>query len=76
MVDERYDVVMVGAGGDGPTAAWKLGRAGLDVLVLEAGPFHGNEKWPNPHERPANYAGKEKVTASTADLSGSRLDEQ
>ncbi|MFB6312232.1 MAG: NAD(P)-binding protein, partial [Salinirussus sp.] len=44
-MDQRYDAVIVGAGGDGPVAAWKLAEAGLSVLVLEAGPFHGNEQW-------------------------------
>ena len=71
MVRSEYDVVVVGAGGDGPVAAWKLGRAGLDVLVLEAGPFHGNEQWPNPHEEPGGEA-----TSSPGDLSGELLDEQ
>ncbi|QLD86332.1 GMC family oxidoreductase [Natronomonas halophila] len=72
MVQDEYDVVIVGAGGDGPVAAWKLGKAGLDVLVLEAGPFHGNENWPNPHEGP----GKAKASDSIDDLSGDLLDEQ
>ncbi|MFQ3319087.1 MAG: choline dehydrogenase-like flavoprotein [Natronomonas sp.] len=71
MVKDQYDVVIVGAGGDGPVAAWKLGAAGLDVLVLEAGPFHGNEKWPNPHEEPGAEA-----SSSPDDLSGELLDEQ
>ncbi|WP_255150632.1 GMC family oxidoreductase N-terminal domain-containing protein [Halorarius halobius] len=71
MVQDSYDVVVVGAGGDGPVAAWKLGRAGLDVLVLEAGPFHGNEQWPNPHEEPGGEA-----SSDPSDLSGDLLDEQ
>lgn len=71
MVADGYDVVVVGAGGDGPVAAWKLGRAGLDVLVLEAGPFHGNEQWPKPHEEPGAEA-----SSSPDDLSGALLDEQ
>lgn len=74
MVEDAYDVVIVGAGGDGPVIAWKLGAAGLDVLVLEAGPFHGNEKWPNPHEEPAR--GDEKTSSSVEDLSGELLDQQ
>ncbi|WP_424019806.1 GMC oxidoreductase [Halorientalis pallida] len=71
MVANEYDAVIVGAGGDGPVAAWKLAEAGLSVLVLEAGPFHGNEKWPEPHEDPGGEA-----SSSVEDLSGELLDEQ
>ena len=71
MVANSYDAVVVGAGGDGPVTAWKLAEAGLSVLVLEAGPFHGNEQWPNPHEEPGGEA-----SSSVADLSGELLDEQ
>jgi choline dehydrogenase-like flavoprotein len=71
MVANEYDAVIVGAGGDGPVAAWKLAEAGLSVLVLEAGPFHGNEQWPNPHEDPGGEA-----SSSVEDLSGELLDEQ
>ncbi|MFD1686738.1 GMC oxidoreductase [Halobellus litoreus] len=71
MVAESYDAVVVGAGGDGPVAAWKLGEAGLSVLLLEAGPFYGNEQWPKPNEEPGGEA-----SSSTADLSGDLLDEQ
>ena len=71
MVANDYDAVIVGAGGDGPVAAWKLAEAGLSVLVLEAGPFYGNEKWPKPSEEPGGEASE-----SIADLSGELLDEQ
>ena len=71
MVANAYDVVIVGAGADGPVAAWKLAAAGVSVLVLEAGPFHGNEKWPKPHEEPGGEA-----SSSVDDLSGELLDEQ
>ncbi|MFW5917991.1 MAG: GMC oxidoreductase [Haloferacaceae archaeon] len=71
MVADGYDAVIVGAGGDGPVAAWKLADAGLSVLVLEAGPFYGNEQWPRPSEQPGGEA-----TASIEDLSGELLDEQ
>ncbi|MFT4882581.1 MAG: choline dehydrogenase-like flavoprotein [Natronomonas sp.] len=70
-MQDEYDVVIVGAGGDGPVAAWKLGEAGLDVLVLEAGPFHGNEQWLKPHEQPGAES-----SSSPSDLSGDLLDEQ
>ncbi|MFC5277214.1 GMC oxidoreductase [Halorubrum rubrum] len=71
MVADEYDAVVVGAGGDGPVTAWKLAEAGLSVLVLEAGPFHGNEQWPAPHEEPGGEA-----SSSVEDLSGDLLDEQ
>jgi choline dehydrogenase-like flavoprotein len=71
MVADEYDVVVVGAGGDGPVAAWRLAEAGLSVLVLEAGPFHGNERWPKPHEEPGGES-----SSSVEDLSGELLDEQ
>ena len=66
-----HDVVIVGAGGDGPVAAWRLGQLGLDVLVLEAGPFYGNEKWEKPTEEPGA-----ETSSDPADLSGELLDEQ
>jgi hypothetical protein len=52
-------------------AAWKLAEAGCSVLVLEAGPFYGNEQWPKPHEEPGGAA-----SSGPADLSGDLLDEQ
>ncbi len=39
--DEQYDVVVVGSGGGGLTAAWTAARAGLEVLLLEAAPVFG-----------------------------------
>jgi len=71
MVEDSYDAVVVGAGGDGPVTAWKLAEAGLSVLVLEAGPFYGNEQWPRPNEEPGGEA-----SSSPEDLSGDLLDEQ
>ena len=38
-VDEDADVIVVGAGPAGSTAATYLARAGLDVLLLEKGVF-------------------------------------
>lgn len=86
--DHYYDVVIVGAGADGPVAAWKLAENGLSVLILEAGPFHGNKKWPNPHQNPrieeiSSTGGQANdlldepfISASIDDLSGRLLDEQ
>lgn len=71
MARQEYDVVIVGAGADGPVVAWRLGETGLDVLLLEAGPFHGNEQWPHPHEA----AGGNR-SSTVDDLSGELLDEQ
>ncbi len=65
------DVVVVGAGGDGPALAWRLGQLGVDVLVLEAGPFFGNEEWPDPRAAPGGDASDDP-----ADLSGELYDEQ
>jgi 3-oxosteroid 1-dehydrogenase len=38
---EEHDVVVVGSGGGGLTAAWTAARAGLDVLLLEATDRYG-----------------------------------
>lgn len=38
------DVIVVGAGGGGPVVAKELAARGLDVLLLEAGPRHGNPR--------------------------------
>jgi choline dehydrogenase-like flavoprotein len=66
------DVVIVGAGADGPAAAWKLAHDhGIDVLVLEGGAWHGNEQWPTPH---ADAGGT--VSTDPDDLDGNLLDEQ
>ena len=71
MIADNYDVVIAGAGADGPVAAWKLAAAGVSVLLLEAGPFYGNKKWPKPHEERGAVA-----STSVDDLSGELLDEQ
>ena len=66
------DVVVIGAGADGPATAWKLARDhGLDVLVLEGGPWHGNQEWPQPH---ADGGGT--ISTDPDDLDGKLLDEQ
>lgn len=51
------DVIVIGSGGGGAVAAKELGEKGLKVLVLEAGPWYGNSKWPNPNsERGAEWS--------------------
>ncbi|MFT4884859.1 MAG: choline dehydrogenase-like flavoprotein [Natronomonas sp.] len=71
MRERETDVVVVGAGGDAPALAWRLGQLGIDVTMLEAGPFYGNEKWQAPNDAPGGEA-----SADPADLSGELLDEQ
>ncbi|WP_255151997.1 GMC family oxidoreductase N-terminal domain-containing protein [Halorarius halobius] len=71
MRSQTRDVVVVGAGGDGPALAWRLGQLGIDVLVLEAGPFYGNENWEAPREAPGGES-----SADPSDLSGELYDEQ
>ncbi len=65
------DVVVVGAGADGPALAWRLGTYGIDVLVLEAGPWHGHRDWPDPHAEPGATASDDHTR-----LDGSLMDEQ
>lgn len=48
-MDYDADVIIIGAGGGGAVAAKELGQKGLKVLLLEAGPWYGNKKWPNPN---------------------------
>ena len=39
--DETFDLVVVGSGGGGMTAAWTAARAGASVLLVEAGDAYG-----------------------------------
>jgi electron transfer flavoprotein-quinone oxidoreductase len=45
MASWKYDVVIVGAGPAGITAAIALAKADIPVLVIEAAPFPGAENW-------------------------------
>jgi len=47
-----FDVIVIGAGGGGPVVAKELGENGIKVLLIEAGPWYGNIKWPNPNAEP------------------------
>ncbi len=44
------DVIVIGSGGGGAVVAKELAEQGLKVLVLEAGPYYGNKKWPAPNQ--------------------------
>ena len=67
----KTEVLVVGAGADGPALAWRLAEQGVDVHILEAGPFHGNEDYPAPHRSPGA-----RQTDSADSLSGALLDRQ
>lgn len=41
--EKKYDVIVAGAGPAGLTAAYFLARDGLDVLVIERGPYPGSK---------------------------------
>jgi choline dehydrogenase-like flavoprotein len=46
---EECDVVIVGSGAGGATAATTLAEAGLDVIVLEAGQHFNRDNYPEDH---------------------------
>lgn len=61
----KYDAIVIGAGGGGPVIAKELAELGVRVLILEAGPWLGNKKWPEPNkERGA------KESSDPSDLDG------
>lgn len=64
-MDNGYDadVIVIGAGGGGGVVAKELGEKGIKVLIIEAGPWYGNSKWPKPNEEPGAARG-----SSIADL--------
>jgi choline dehydrogenase-like flavoprotein len=44
MLNERYEVIIIGSGAGGGTLALQLARAGKKLLILERGPFLPQEK--------------------------------
>ena len=42
-MEDKFDVIIVGAGVAGSAAAIKLAQAGLQVVVIERGPFPGSK---------------------------------
>jgi len=60
------DVIVIGAGGGGAVIAKELGELGIRVLVLDAGPWYGNKKWPEPDKN----RGKAKESSNPNDLDG------
>ncbi|WP_100398835.1 GMC family oxidoreductase N-terminal domain-containing protein [Bacillus sp. FJAT-44742] len=50
-MENNPDIIIIGSGGGGAVAAKELGELGLNVLVLDAGPWYGNKKWPEPNKR-------------------------
>ncbi|MET3506950.1 choline dehydrogenase-like flavoprotein [Halalkalibacter oceani] len=61
------DVIVIGAGGGGPVIAKELGEMGIQVLVLEAGPWYGNKQWPEPNQ----HRGLAQESSDPQDLDGS-----
>ncbi len=62
-----YDVVIIGSGAGGGTSAWALSKAGLKVLLLEAGPRYDpfgdyqlhTPEWERPFPNKINPAGRQ-----------------
>ena len=42
-MDEKFDAIIVGAGLAGSAAALKLAQAGLEVVVIDRGPYPGSK---------------------------------
>lgn len=48
-MDQDAKVIVIGAGGGGGVVAKELCEKGIKVILLEAGPWYGNQKWPKPN---------------------------
>ncbi|MGF7036496.1 choline dehydrogenase-like flavoprotein [Paenibacillus mucilaginosus] len=53
------DVIVIGSGGGGAVMAKELGEMGLQVLVLEAGPWYGHSGWPEPNQERGAKSGSD-----------------
>lgn len=53
------DVIIIGAGGGGAVVAKELGEKGLKILILDAGPYYGNKKWPRPNTEKGSVSSSE-----------------
>ena len=42
-MDDKFDAIIVGAGLAGSAAALKLAQAGLEVVLVERGPYPGSK---------------------------------
>ncbi len=70
MRDDRYDVIIVGSGPGGGSAAWRLARTGKRVLVIERGDYlpRERENWDTDAVfRKARYQADETWTSSNGD---------
>jgi len=56
-MSENADVIIIGAGGGGAVVGKELAEKGIKVLLIEAGPWYGNKKWPNPNSEPGAVSG-------------------
>ncbi len=54
------DVIVIGAGGGGAVIAKELGEKGIKVLMIEAGPWYGNQKWPHPNHQSGDKESTDK----------------
>ena len=45
-MDDKFDAIIVGAGLAGSAAALKLAQAGLEVVLVERGPYPGSKIFP------------------------------
>ncbi|WP_335743579.1 GMC family oxidoreductase N-terminal domain-containing protein [Salicibibacter kimchii] len=66
------DVIIIGAGAGGPVIAKELGEMGIRVLILEAGAWYGNKKWPEPNQN----RGWARESSDPKDLDGTLFRKQ
>jgi choline dehydrogenase-like flavoprotein len=44
MAEDRYDIVIIGSGPGGATAAWRLAQTGKRILLIERGQYLPRER--------------------------------